>query len=282
MQQYIFLLSESIILGIVQGIAEFLPISSSAHLILVPAIFGFKDGVAGNLFFDVSLHFGTLLSVLIYFHKDWLNLIKGFFSGLRKMKWESAEERLVWYIIFATIPAGIAGVFFEETINAVFHTGSPEALLYLAPSLTLISFLMIFSEKASKKENILSNINLTHAIIIGGAQALALFPGTSRSGITICAGLLLGYKRDEAARFSFLLSTPVIGGAFLLQSIKAFKESAVKSSEISLYITGTVVSAVVGYLAIKYLMRFLTNRRLHAFAYYRIALAALLVIVYFV
>ena len=269
----------AIFLALLQGLTEFLPISSSAHLILIPLIFGFDNGINDSLFFDVSLHFGTFLSVIIYFHKDWLKLIKGFFVSVKNMKAETGHEKLIWYLIFATIPAGVVGVLFEDKIDSVFHTGESSTLLYLASSLALISFVMILSEKFSKREKAVLDITLKHALIIGCAQALALFPGVSRSGITIAVGLLLGYKREESARFSFLLSTPIIFGAFLLQFIKSV--GSVNPAETSLYVAGVISSALIGYASIKFLIAFLTNRRLNVFAYYRLALAAVLIALFF-
>jgi undecaprenyl-diphosphatase len=273
------MLLQSVVLGIIQGITEFLPISSSAHLILIPLIFNFNNGVNDSLFFDVSLHFGTFLSVILFFYEDWVKLIKGFFASVKKMKADTPEEKLIWYILFATIPAALVGVFFEDTIDNIFHTGEFSSAIYIAFSLTLISFVMIFSEKFSKKEKIIADFSLKDALIIGVSQSLALFPGVSRSGITICAGLLLGYKREESAKFSFILSTPVIFGAFFLKFIKSI--NAVRPDEMMRYVFGTVSSAVIGYLSIKFLIKFLTNRRLNAFAYYRIALAVLLIALLF-
>ncbi|MFC1856234.1 undecaprenyl-diphosphatase UppP [Thermodesulfobacteriota bacterium] len=268
---------QSLILGIIQGITEFLPISSSAHLILIPAIFSFDNGVADSLFFDVSLHFGTFLSVIIFFYKDWIKLIKGFFSAVAKMKAETDDERLIFYILLATIPAGVIGVLFEDTIDSVFHS-QDSGTIYLAISLSIVSFMMIFAERFSKNGSPLSAITLKHALIIGAAQAMALFPGVSRSGITIVTGLLLGYKRDESARFSFLLSTPIIFGAFFLKFIKSF--GAIRADEVSLYLTGIITSAVIGYVSIKFLMKFLTDRKLNVFAYYRLALAGVIIFLF--
>ncbi len=273
-----FAIIQSIILGTVQGVTEFLPISSSAHLIIVPLFLEFNGGIQDSLFFDVSLHFGTFLSVMIFFYKDWVRLIKGLFSSIAKRGADTPDERLIWHIIAATLPAAVAGVAFENTIDMLFHTGEISSLVYIAIPLTLVSFLMIFSEKFSGKHKTISEITLKDAVIIGCAQALALFPGTSRAGITICAGLLLGYKRDESAKLSFLLSTPVIFGAFLLKFIKS--AGHLKPDETALYITGSAVSAIIGYMSIKLLLKFLARKKLNAFAYYRIWLAIVLVVWY--
>jgi undecaprenyl-diphosphatase len=270
---------QSVILGIIQGVTEFLPISSSAHLILIPIIFNFSNGVADSLFFDVSLHFGTFLSVIIFFFKDWVSLLKSFFTSLTNRGEKTADEKLFWYIFLATLPAAFFGVIFEDAIELMFHSFERISMLYIATSLTLVSFVMIFSEKHSKGEKTTKDMSLKDAMIIGAAQALALFPGVSRSGITISVGLFLGYRREESAKFSFLLSTPVIFGAFLLKFINSI--STLNAGDINHYIIGTVTSAAVGYIAIKFLMDFLKERRLNAFAYYRIALSIVLVILFF-
>ena len=266
---------QSIILGIIQGITEFLPISSSAHLILVPIIFHFNNGISDSMFFDLSLHLGTLLSIILYFYKDLLKLVKSFFTSVKNVKAKTTEEKLAWYLIFATIPTAVTGVLFEDAVENFFHSGRASSVIFIAILMTLVSFVMIFSEKFSTKKKSMAEITLKDALIIGAIQAIAIFPGTSRSAVTICAGLLLGYKREESARFSFLLATPVIFGAFLLKFIKSV--GALQMNEVGMYIGGTVTSAIIGYLSIKFLIDFLANRKLNAFAYYRLILAVILI-----
>jgi undecaprenyl-diphosphatase len=246
---------------------------------LIPLIFNFDGGINDSLFFDVTLHLGTFLSVLLFFYKDWIRLIKGFFVSVKRRKAQTADEKMIWYIIFATIPAAAAGLFFEETIDGLFHAGGFSSILYITIPLTLVSFVMIFSEKLSSKEKSAADITFKDALIIGLTQALALIPGVSRSGITICAGLFLGYKREESAKFSFLLSTPIIFGAFLLKFIKTYK--MLSTDEMNMYLIGATLSGIVGYISIKYMLKFLKNERLNVFAYYRIALAILLVVLFF-
>ena len=251
---------EAIVLGIVQGITEFLPISSSAHLIIIPWFFKWQ-GVVNTLSFDIALHAGTLLALLIYFRQDWFELIKTAFSG----------NRIFLYILIATIPAGLAGVVLHDWVEA--HR-SP---LLIVLTLSSVSVLMIVSEHrytdTSRTE--LREMTLGRALIIGTAQALALFPGVSRSGITIVAGLMSGMKRHEAARFSFLLGTPVIAGASLLETGKLIHTGI---DDPMIFLIGTLVSALSGYLAIRYLLYFLQKHTLRPFAYYRFLLAFVIIL----
>jgi len=251
---------EAILLGIIQGITEFLPISSSAHLIIVPWFFQWQ-GVVNTLSFDIALHAGTLLALLMYFRQDWLELIKTAFTG----------NHIFWYILIATIPAGLAGVALHDWIEA--HR-SP---LLIVITLSSISVLMIISERGytDAPRTGLEEMTLSRALIIGIAQAFALFPGVSRSGITIVAGLMSGMKRHEAARFSFLLGTPVIAGASLLETGKLMHTGI---DEPVIFLIGTLVSALSGYLAIKYLLRFLQRHTLRPFAYYRFLLAFVIIL----
>jgi undecaprenyl-diphosphatase len=251
---------EAILLGIIQGITEFLPISSSAHLIIVPWFFQW-EGVVNTLSFDIALHTGTLLALLIYFKQDWIELIRSAFSG----------NRILWYILIATIPAGLAGIILHDWVET--HR-SP---LLIVVTLSTVSVLMIISERGytDTSRTGLGEITLGRALIIGTAQALALFPGVSRSGITIVAGLMSGMKRHEAARFSFLLGTPVIAGASLLEAGKLMHTGI---EDPMIFLIGIVVSATSGYLAIKYLIRFLQRHTLRPFAYYRFLLAFVIIL----
>ncbi len=258
---------QSLILGILQGLTEFLPVSSSAHLILVPWFFGWRHSVVDSLTFDVALHAGTLLALLAYFSKDWLDLIGGFFQTLRRGRWESFPERLVFYILLATLPGAIAGFLLEKTVEKTFR----DPILNVVP-LVLVSFLMILAEVGKRSSRSLETLRLREAMVIGFAQALALLPGVSRSGITITAGLFQGYQREAATRFSFLLSTPIVAGAAVLQ----LRHLASAETDWSIFILGFVSSALVGYLAIAFLLRFLRKHTLNVFAAYRLVLAAVI------
>jgi len=258
-------LFEAILLGIVQGVTEFLPISSSAHLILIPWIFGWEGTLVDSLNFDVSLHAGTLVAILAFFWRDWLDLFRKLFTGLGDGTWKSGEGRLVWFIVLATIPAGVLGLKYEHVVEQSFRNP-----LLIVVSLGLISIVMWAVDRFSAKTAGIDRMTLGHAVFIGFAQALALVPGVSRSGITIIAGLMSGYTRESAARFSFLLSTPVIAGAAVLKLAKLH----LAPGEALPFALGTAFSALVGYLSIKFLLAYLNKHSLNLFVGYRLALAA--------
>jgi len=266
------ILFEAIILGIIQGITEFLPISSSAHLILFPWMFGWQGTLVDSLNFDVALHAGTLVAIVAYFWRDWLDLLKNFFQGLNNGTWKTGNGRLVWFIAIATVPAGILGLKFEHTVEESFRNP-----ILIATSLTIISVLMWAVDRYSRKVGALEQMTFGHSLFIGFAQALALVPGVSRSGITIIAGLLAGYTRESAARFSFLLSTPVIAGAAVLKLSKLH----LAPGEAFPFVVGVIFSAVVGYVSIKFLLEYLNRHSLNLFVGYRLALAAIVTVLFF-
>ncbi len=251
---------EAIILGILQGLTEFIPVSSSAHLILAPWFFDWQ-GVVNTLSFDVALHFGTLIALLIFFRKDWIHLL----STIKE------KDNMLWKLAFGTIPAVIAGLLIRDWIEA---NRSP---LLIAFTLCFVAILMIRSEKNYKdsERSGIEKVTYKDALFIGVAQACALIPGVSRSGITIVAGLSKKMKRGDAARFSFLLGTPAVAGASLLEGRHLL---GAESIEINIFIVGITVSAVVGYLVIKYLMLFLQKYSLRPFAYYRFFLAFVIIL----
>ena len=259
---------EAVILGIVQGVTEFLPISSSAHLVLVPWMFKWQGTLIDSLNFDVALHAGTLVAILVYFRRDWLDLLKKFFTGFRDGTWKTGEGRMVWFIVLATIPAGVLGMKFEHVVEESFRDP-----LLISASLLVISVVMWASDRYSKRAAGLDHMTLGHALFIGFAQALALVPGVSRSGITISAGLMAGYRREDAARFSFLLSTPVIAGAALLKLSKLH----LAKGEALPFGLGVACSTVVGYLCIKFLLRYLERHSLNLFVWYRLALVVVVI-----
>lgn len=251
-------LFQAIILGIVQGLTEFLPISSTAHLILFPWLFGWQ-GQINTLTFDVALHGGTLLALLVCFYRDWINMLLH-------------DRKMLFTILAAIVPAGIAGIAFHDMIE---HTlRSP---LVIAGSLVFFGWLMIVAEKAGKQAK--RKVSFVDAMIIGCAQAVALIPGTSRSGITITAGLFSNIKRETAARFSFLLSTPVIAGALLLEGRKLLKHPG--NYQLDLFAVGFIAAFISGIIAIQFLLWYLKKHPLHSFAYYRFALAVGILVLYF-
>lgn len=249
---------KALILGIIQGITEFLPISSTAHLVIVPWIFGWS-GTINSLSFDIAVHFGTLLSLLFCFWRDWLNIL-------------FRDRRMLIFLILGTIPAGIGGVAFHEIIENQLR--NPLIIVF-----TLIFFgaLMLLAERIGKRQR--NSITLSDTILIGTAQAVALIPGVSRSGITITAGLFKGLDRAYAAKFSFLLSTPAIAGAATLDFYKSIKIGY--SHDFSLFAIGVVSATLTGFLAIKFLLTFLKRYPLNIFVYYRWLLAGLIFLLYF-
>jgi undecaprenyl-diphosphatase len=261
---------QALFLGILQGLTEFLPISSSAHLILAPWFFGWQNSLVDSLTFDVALHAGTLVAILGYFFRDWLGLARAFFGILGKRRIETLQERMVVYILLSTIPAAIVGFLLEKTIEGSFRNPGLIVLPLIA-----VSFLMVYAEKRKRSSRLLDKLTLKDSLIIGCAQALALLPGVSRSGITITTGLLRGYEREAATRFSFLLSTPIIAGAAVLHLRHLLDPGAV--TEWSIFTIGFAASAVVGYLAIALLLRYLQRHTLNLFAGYRLALAAVVI-----
>jgi undecaprenyl-diphosphatase len=260
---------QALLLGILQGLTEFLPISSSAHLILLPWFFQWNNPLLDSLPFDVALHAGTLLAILGYFWRDWLGLLAGFFRILRRGRVQDVPERLIIYIILATLPAGIVGVLLGKTIESTFRN---PALIILP--LIFVSFLMVYAERRNRLSRSLEDMSLKDALAIGCAQAVALLPGVSRSGITITTGLFQGYRREAATRFSFLLSTPAIAGATIMHARHLF---SARGDDWSLIVIGFVSSAVVGYAAIAFLLRYLRVHTLNLFAGYRLILAALVI-----
>lgn len=257
-------ISQSLFLGVVQGLSEFLPISSSGHLVLFPWIFGFPDP---GLAFDVALHAGTLCAVLGYFWRDWLNL----FRFRNDMPEYSEQPKLLLFLVLATIPGACAGIFFERQAETVFRNP-----LLVAGTLFVFGATLLVADTFGKKTKSLRMITFRDAISIGAAQALAIVPGVSRSGITITAALSRGIDRASAARFSFLLSTPIILAA-LLSHVRDL--SVVGMS--SVFAVGVISSAISGYCAISYLIRFVERASYRVFFWYRALLAILIVSLFF-
>jgi len=246
---------EAIILGIVQGVTEFLPVSSTAHLILFPWFFNWS-GEVNTLTFDVALHAGTLLALILFFWRDWIDLI-------------FKKQKLLGLIILASIPAGAAGFFLNDIVE---HDLRNPLLISL--TLIAVGFLMLIAEKANKYKN-MEKTGLKDAIIIGIAQAIAIIPGVSRSGITISAGLFMGFEREAAARFSFLLSTPIIAGATILHIKEAFTSQV--NYDFKVFSIGIITSCITGFIAIKFLLNFLKKYPLNLFVYYRFILSAVII-----
>ncbi len=281
------LILQAVILGLVQGLTEFIPISSSAHLIIVPWLLGWTNPALTSLPFDVALHLGTLIAVLIYFAKDWLRLIHAGLASIAERKiGDDPDRRLAWLLVIACIPGGIAGVLLESTISDWFHTPNepirPAAMVVMAIIIALLGALLLLAERLARHVRKLDQLTLRDAIVIGLAQAVAVFPGVSRSGSTITAGLAVGLERESAARFSFLLSAPIIAGAgakSLLEIYGGITSGAISQSDLVLFPIGLLTAAISGYLAIRFLMRYLQKHPTNIFVYYRWALAGLILLV---
>jgi undecaprenyl-diphosphatase len=281
------LILQAIFLGLVQGLTEFIPISSSAHLIIVPWLFGWTDPALTSLPFDVALHLGTLIAVLLYFSKDWIRLIRAGISSITERSLnQDPDRRLAWLLVFACIPGGIAGVLLESTISDWFHSPNepirPSAMIVMAVIIALLGGVLLLAERLAKHVRTLDQLSIKDALAIGMAQALAVFPGVSRSGSTITAGLALGLERESAARFSFLLSAPIIAGAGVKSLIEIYggiSNGAIAQSDLILFPIGVITAAISGYLTIRFLMRYIQNHPTSIFVYYRWVLAGVVLLV---
>ncbi|MCB0725871.1 MAG: undecaprenyl-diphosphate phosphatase [Ignavibacteria bacterium] len=259
----------AIVLGIIQGTTEFIPVSSTAHLRIIPALLGWKDIGAA---YSAVMQIGTLVATLIYFKKDIINLINGFLGAFKKKDFlTNSESRNFILIIVGTIPIGVCGLLFKRFIE-----GDARGLYVISAALILLAIILFIAEKVGSRKKDLSEITVKDGLVIGFAQALALIPGSSRSGVTITAGLFRGLKRDVAARFSFLLSIPAIGLSGLYE---LYKERDLLLNENLLSLTvATVVSGIVGYLSIAFLISYLKTKSNMVFIIYRIALGIIILI----
>ena len=259
----------AIFLGLLQGATEFLPISSSGHLALVEAFLGIEEG---GLAFDVALHLGTLLGVVLYFRRDILMISAAVLKPLEKTE-EARENRLLAiYICFGTMPAVVAGYLLKDVVETVFR--SP---VLIAAALAGAGLLLLLADRTGKHQKNMKSLRFADVAVIGLAQALALMPGVSRSGITMTAGLLRGFNRMSAARFSFLLSVPVILGAGVF-NLPAIIKHGSEPGQLGFYLAGFTAAAVSGYLVIAFLLRFVQSHTFALFAYYRFILAGLVLL----
>jgi undecaprenyl-diphosphatase len=270
---------QAIVLGIVQGATEFIPVSSSGHLVLVPWALGWPNP---GLLFDTMLHWGTLAAVVTYFWREWLAVVRAFFRSLfARGPWSAApggrladpDSRLAWGIILGTIPAVVLGFLFKDFFESLF--GTP---LAVGVFLIVTAIILTVSEKVGRRVHSLAQLNLPDALLIGLAQAASIAPGISRSGATMSAGLARGYQREDAARFSFMLSAPVILGAGVLQLFDAVGGSEAFTSPMAAVIAGTVAAAVSGYLVIRFLLNYLRRGSLYVFAVYCAVVGAAVVV----
>lgn len=260
------------ILGIVQGLAEFLPISSSGHLILVPALFGWDDQ---GLAFDVGLHLGTLLALLVYFWRDWytmsINGVRDLADHGVRYRAFTPESQLLWLIALGSVPAAVVGLLFNDWIEE--NVRQPWVV---AIALAVVATFMLFADSLSKRTRAIEDVTVRDAVLIGLAQAAALIPGVSRSGATITAALFRDFSRDAGARFAFLLGTPAFVGAAALKAPDLAEMSGDETGQLAV---GFVCSALVGFAAIHFLLRYLRTRSLLPFIGYRYAVAVVTLVI---
>jgi undecaprenyl-diphosphatase len=268
---------QAIILGIIQGLTEFLPISSSAHLVIAPYLLNWQIPAQDAFVFDVLVQLGTLMAVIVYFWKDLYQIVVEVIQGLiRRKPFFSPMARLGWFLVLATIPAIVAGFFFKDLVEKAF--GSP-----LAAGLFLFGTagLLVIAEQVGKRNRPVESITWLDSLLVGLFQVLALFPGISRSGSTISGGMVRNLDRPSAARFSFLMSVPVFIGAGAVAIVDLIKMPDF-SVQITTILAGFITAAVVGYLAIRWLLSYLSRRSLYIFAGYSIVACLVVVLVYFI
>jgi undecaprenyl-diphosphatase len=254
---------QAIVLGVVQGLGEFLPISSSGHLVVVPWLLGWPEH---GLSFDVALHVGTLAAVLYAFFDDWRRLIGAGLRGvLARRPFADPDSRLLWLLAMASIPGAVAGLLLEDRAESAFRSPA-----LVAAAMALMGLVLFFADRAARGTADVRGVTVRDALLIGAAQALAIIPGVSRSGATISMALLLGYRREEAARFSFLLATPIVVGAAALKSRYLFAPG-----QTTQVLAGMVTAAIFGFASIRFLLAYVRTRDYRPFVYYRLLFAAL-------
>ncbi len=263
-------LYQAIVLAVVQGLTEFLPISSTAHLVLFPWLLGWKDP---GLTFDVALHAGTLVAVLLYFRRTWKEmLVAALGRGNSDVPTRRENRELFWFLVVGTIPGALAGWLFEHAAEQQLRQP-----IVIGTALIAVGLLMGVGDRAQTRKLDLGQVNIMDSILVGSAQALAIIPGVSRSGVTMTASLFRGMSRENSARFSFLLATPVIAGAAFKRGVEIFRQG-VRPEVHTSFLLGTVVAALVGYMVIAVFLRFLERRTLKIFVVYRVALGVIVLI----
>ena len=265
---------QALVLGIVQGLTEFLPISSSGHLILVPALLGWDDPFLDSLTFSVMLHLGTLGALLVYFWREWVRLVPAGLATIRDRSFAGdPDRRLAWLIVATMLPAIVVGVLFDDFIEANVRTAGTVAILLL-----IGAAILWVCDHLGRTDRRIADLTFPQAFGIGVAQAAALFPGVSRSGISISAGRLFGLERPDAAKFSFLMAAPIIAGAGAWEILKLVRDGSDVAIQAGPLIVGMIAAFVSGLLAIAFLLRWLASHPLDIFVWYRVALAAVVIV----
>lgn len=260
---------QAMILGLVQGLGEFLPISSSGHLILMREVFRYPE--PGKIF-DVMLHGGTLISLMVFFWKDIVSILKAALEDIKKGRFYGEKNiNLIWFLIISTIPAGIAGILFNDYLESI------RSIYFISALLIFFGFLLLMADRRGDKSRILDGLTWKDALIVGLLQALALFPGVSRSGICMTGALLLGFNRETSARYSFLISIPLIAGTSVYGLMKLLK-SPPDNGGMMIYGIGMLTACVSGFLCIKFLLDYLKKGTFLGFTIYRAVLGILLII----
>lgn len=276
-----FEIFRALVLGVVQGATEFIPVSSSGHLVVVPWLLGWHQDEASALLFDTVLHWGTLLAIFVFFWQDFLAIAKATLGSLVSRSLADVNARLGWFIVIGSIPAAVTGLLFKDFFEGLFNAPLAAGLFLLVTAALLAG-----SEQMTRhlhSRNRLDCLSWMDTVVIGLAQAIALAPGISRSGSTIAAGLARGVRRDAAARFSFLLGTPAFLGAGLLQMTDALSaNSSAVLAQAPALIVGFVASAISGFLAIRFLLSYLRTRSLYVFAVYCALLGVFVIVLSFV
>jgi undecaprenyl-diphosphatase len=267
---------QALVMGIVQGLTEFLPVSSSGHLVVVPFLFGWDDKFLNSLAFSVMLHLGTLVALLVYFREDWARLIPAGLATIRDRSFKGdADRRLAWLLVASTIPAALAGLLFNDLIEDQFRE-----VRLVAVMLVVGGVILFVADRVGGRSRGIADVTFPIAIGIGAAQALALIPGISRSGISISAARLAGLDREAAARFAFLMATPITAGAIVFEARRLLTGEAGVDVAVAPLVVGMVAALVSGLAAIHFMLRYLRTRSLDIFVWYRFGLAAVVLVVW--
>ena len=268
------LILQAFVMGIVQGLTEFLPVSSSGHLILVPYLLGIRDPFITSLSFSVMLHVGTLIALLAYFRADWLRIIPAGLATIRDRSFAGDPDRkLAWLLVAATVPAAVVGFLFSD-----FFETQVRQIGLVAVTLIIGGIILWIADRVGRQDRTVEGVTFPIAVGIGAAQTLALIPGISRSGISISSGRLAGLDRPSAARFAFLMATPITAGAIVFEARKLLTGEAGVDVAIGPLLVGMVTSMVAGFVAIHFMLRYLRTRSLDIFVWYRFALAAVVIV----